>query len=84
MHIAIEASEATATRFLAALKGSLDRVLLFPEAGAPRDQLAPRLRATFHGSYVLYYRAAETELVVIRVLHGMRDQVAIADQGGFQ
>ena len=84
MHIAIEGSEATATRFLAALRSGLDRVLLFPEAGAPRDQLAPRLRATFHGSYVIYYRAAETELVVIRVLHGMRDQAAIAERGGFQ
>lgn len=84
MHIALEASEETATRFLAALRGSLDRALLFPEAGAPRYQLAPALRATFHGPYILYYRSTETELVVIRVLHGMRDQVAIAEHGGFQ
>jgi toxin ParE1/3/4 len=73
-----------ATRFLAALKSSLDRVLLFPESGAPRDQLAPGLRATFHGSYAIYYRTHETELVVIRVIHGMRDHVAIAERGGFQ
>jgi plasmid stabilization system protein ParE len=46
MHIAIEASEATATRFLAALRSSLGRVLLFPEAGAPRDQLAPSVCCT--------------------------------------
>lgn len=84
MHIALEASEATATRFLTALRSSLDRALLFPEAGAARDQLAPRLRATFHGSYVIYYRAIDADLIVVRVLHGMRDQVAIADQGGFQ
>jgi toxin ParE1/3/4 len=84
VHIAVEASEATATRFLVALEKSLDRVLFFPEAGASRDAFAPHLRATFHGSYVIYYRATEDELVVIRVLHGMRDQAAIADRGGFQ
>lgn len=84
MHIAAAASEATATRFLSALRKSLDRVLLFPEAGAPRDPFAPRLRATFHSSYVIYYRTADTELDVIRVLHGMRDQAVIANQGGFQ
>lgn len=84
MHIATEASEATATRFLSALRKSLDRALVLPEAGAPRERLAPGLRATFHGSYVIYYRAVGTELVVIRVLHGMRDQLAIAERGGFQ
>lgn len=67
MHIAIEASEATATRFLSALESSLDRVLLFPEAGAPRDHFAARLRAAFHGRYVIYYRADETELVRISI-----------------
>ncbi len=84
MHIAIEASEATATRFLTALKRSFDRLLSFPDSGSPRDQLAPGLRATFHGSYVVYYQASETELAVVRVVHGARDQVAIADHGGFQ
>ena len=84
MHIALEASEATATRFITALKNSLDRVLSFPQSGSPRDQLAAGLRATFHGSYVIYYQASDTELAVIRVLHGARDQVAIADHGGFE
>lgn len=72
-----------ATRFVSALKNSLDRVLTFPDSGAPRDQLAVGLRATFYEAYVIYYRAAKTELAVIRILHGARDHAAVADHGGF-
>ena len=83
MHIAIEASGTTATRFLSALRKRLDRVLTFPESGSPREQLARDLRAAFHGSYVIYYRTTETSLIVVRVLHGARDHAAIAQHGGF-
>lgn len=42
------------------------------------------LRVTFHGAYAIYYQPRETEVVIIRILHGARDAVAIADQGGLR
>jgi toxin ParE1/3/4 len=37
----------------------------------------------FHGSYVLYYAFSETEVILVRVLHGARDAATLAEQGGF-
>lgn len=52
-------------------------------AGASREKLAPGLRVIIHGNYALYYTFNEAEVVIVRVLHGARDTVAIAEQGGF-
>jgi toxin ParE1/3/4 len=41
------------------------------------------LRAGFSGNYVVYYRPAETELTIVRILHGARDTAAISSSGGF-
>lgn len=46
-------------------------------AGAPRDKLAPGLRAFFHKDYVIYYTHTVEEVVIIRVAHGARDQTAL-------
>jgi toxin ParE1/3/4 len=55
----------------------------FPQSGATRDVLAPGLRAAFQGRHVIYYRADEGEVVIVRVLHGARDVAALAGRGGF-
>jgi len=55
----------------------------FPLAGAPRPQLAPGLRVTFHAPYAIYYAPQSEAVVVIRVLHGARDVAALAERGGF-
>jgi toxin ParE1/3/4 len=52
-------------------------------AGPPRDQLARGLRVMFQGNYALYYVVNESELVIVRVLHGARDAAAVAERGGF-
>lgn len=54
-----------------------------PGIGASREQFANGLRVGFESSYAIYYVARETELAVIRVLHGARDAAALADAGGF-
>ncbi len=46
-------------------------------AGAPRDIFASGLRAVFHKDYVVYYTHTVEEVVIIRVAHGARDQVAL-------
>jgi len=37
----------------------------------------------FEGNYAIYYTVSETELVIVRVLHGARDAAALAERGGF-
>jgi toxin ParE1/3/4 len=46
--------------------------------------LALGLRAAFHGRHVIYYRANESEVIVVRVLHAARDVAALAKRGGFK
>jgi toxin ParE1/3/4 len=45
----------------------------FPEMGRLREDLAPSLRSFAVGNYVVFYRAREGGIEVIRVLHGARD-----------
>jgi toxin ParE1/3/4 len=55
----------------------------FPEIGSRRDALGADLRVVLFKDYVSYYRIIETEVIIVRVLHGRRDMVAIAAEGGF-
>jgi len=56
----------------------------FPLSGATREQLAPDLRVTFHRSYAIYYRPLANAIIIVRVVHGARDRIAIADRGEFK
>jgi toxin ParE1/3/4 len=38
---------------------------------------------TFHGAYAIYYMPRPEALVIVRVLHGARDAIAVAERGGF-
>jgi toxin ParE1/3/4 len=82
-HVALEASEAIATRLIDQIEAGLRRVAEFPLSGAPREQLSPGLRMMIVGSYVIYYAPRDAELIVVRVLHGARDAAALATKGGF-
>ena len=44
-----------------------------PGIGAPRDYLEAGLRAVFHKRYVIYYQTTDTEIIIVRVVHGSRD-----------
>jgi toxin ParE1/3/4 len=52
--------------------------------GPTREQFGANLRVVFHAHYAIYYWSTEHELIIVRVLHGARDAVAIAEQGGFR
>jgi len=52
--------------------------------GPTREQFGANLRVVFHAHYAIYYLSTEHELIIVRVLHGARDAVAIAEQGGFR
>jgi hypothetical protein len=55
------------------LKNALPFFLSQPEIGPRRDRLAEGLRVHFHRDYALYYRFADTEVVIVRVVHSARD-----------
>ncbi|MBF0168130.1 MAG: type II toxin-antitoxin system RelE/ParE family toxin [Alphaproteobacteria bacterium] len=44
-----------------------------PQAGRERGDIAEGLRSFPHGSYIVFYRAGETGITIVRILHGMRD-----------
>jgi toxin ParE1/3/4 len=41
--------------------------------GRPRDELGAGVRSVVVGRYVVFYRFTDTELVVLRIIHGSRD-----------
>lgn len=81
-YVAAERSEDAATRLSADLEKTCSKLLDFPNAGASRETLAAGLRVTFYRNCAIYYRSTTTDLLLIRVLHGARDVVAIAAGGG--
>jgi toxin ParE1/3/4 len=68
---------------LAKIADASGRLLEFPLLGSSRESFAAGLRVIFEGNYALYYMASETELILVRVLHGARDAATIAERGGF-
>jgi plasmid stabilization system protein ParE len=46
---------------------------LFPEMGIDMSILGPGIRRTFVWDYHVFYRAADSEIVVERIIHGARD-----------
>jgi toxin ParE1/3/4 len=82
-YVAAEASEAIATRLIKKIEEDAKIFCHFPLSGPARDQIGKGLRIGFSGSYAIYYQPSETELTIIRVLHGARDAMAISSSGGF-
>jgi len=72
-----------ATKFVGEIEAAFEPVRHFPFAAPAREQFAPGLRVTFHNPYAIYYRPLADAVVIIRVLHGARDVLAIAEHGGF-
>jgi toxin ParE1/3/4 len=50
-----------------------------PRAGRARDDLRPGMRLFPVGDYLLLYREAGPDVVIVRVLHGSRDLEALFD-----
>lgn len=65
------------------MENHLGTLLHAPLIGAKREQFAPGLRVTFHAPYAIYDLPTEQDIVVVRVLHGSRDAIGIAEHGGF-
>ena len=77
-----EASEEIARGIVSSILSRLGTLRNFPRSGARRDHIRPGRRIVVSQNYVVYYRATETEIIALRVLHGSRDVEAIAARGG--
>ncbi len=49
------------------------QLLDFPGLGRRRDDIRSGYRSLTEGEYIIIYRHAENEIVIIRVIHSKRD-----------
>lgn len=48
---------------------AFQRLLTFPESGAPAETVTPDLRRLRVGRHSLFYRLSETEIRIVAILH---------------
>lgn len=68
-----EDSPKTATGFIEQIEAKFMPLLEFPGMGAPRDYLVTGLRAAPFKNYCIYYTFTDTDVTIVRVVHGARD-----------
>lgn len=61
--------EAQASRYLRAVEDACERLARNPMLGRACDEIRPGLRRMPEGSHTIFYRAASTGILVVRVLH---------------
>jgi len=71
-YIALD-NPARATSFISEIETVITGLAAQPLLHPARDDLAPGLRAARHGRYLIFFLPQETELLVVRVLHGAHD-----------
>jgi toxin ParE1/3/4 len=69
-------SPAAADRLLDRIDARLQQLSTMPMSGPARDDLSPGVRHLVIGNFLAFYRVGETEVVVMRVMHGRRDIAA--------
>ena len=73
LYLARQGSIETAERFIDAVHEQFRRLADHPGMGRAREELAPGLRSIPEGKYVIFYRALQEGILIVRVLHGSRD-----------
>lgn len=63
-----------AASFVAEIEAAIARIASNPLLHPARDDLAAGLRVTRHKRYAIYFLPSEEEIMIVRVLHGARDQ----------
>ena len=73
-YIATESSPNIVDRAIERIAEGLERLVLFPLAGRPRDELSPGLRSYFiRPRHTVFYRVKGEHLEVAHVLHHARN-----------
>jgi toxin ParE1/3/4 len=66
-----------AMRFVAALRERATQILAFPSAAPLRPELGEGVRAVVFRGYILAYRLEDDQVIILRIVHGARDLVAL-------
>ena len=64
---------AAAARVLVAIRERCRALADRPEMGRSREEFAPGLRSSVVHRFVLFFRAVEEGIEVVRIIHGARD-----------
>jgi toxin ParE1/3/4 len=66
-----------AMAFIRQIREQCERISRAPYAYAARPQLGAGIRLCPHGNYLILFSAAEEEVLIVRIVHGARDIVAL-------
>ena len=66
-----------AEAYLTGLRNTFDRLLEFPFIGTIYPDVTPDVRVTIHRSHRVFYRIDGDEILIVRILHKMRDARAV-------
>lgn len=70
---------AIALNFIDRLQASCRELCAMPGTGRKRDDLAPGMRSSAVGDYLIFYRINSEDLEILHVVHGRRDLPKIFD-----
>jgi toxin ParE1/3/4 len=73
-YVVRKSSQEMANRLIDSLSDRIGVLCSTPLAGRSREEMAPGLRSFPCGEYVIYYRKVRGRIVVVRIIHGARDQ----------
>ena len=79
IHVATNASEETANRFIDRLTSPLPLLARNPRLGRSRDEIQPGLRSLPVDDYVVFYQVMLQGILILRILHGARDIDTVFD-----
>ena len=68
----VERSPAAAANVLGAIKSSVDTLSFFPQIGRLVDDVGHRRVPVLHYPYVIFYRVAGKELLILHIRHTSR------------
>ena len=69
----VEFGETVATKQIDDIFVQCERLLVMPEMGRKREDLAPGVRSIVIGRYIVFYRLSEDRVELVRILHTSRD-----------
>ncbi|ODT16433.1 MAG: hypothetical protein ABS35_28385 [Kaistia sp. SCN 65-12] len=64
---------AASDRYSSGLQDAIDRLAVYPMLGTAHDDITPPVRLLRHDSHHILYAIRDSELLVLRVLHGSVD-----------
>ncbi|MET0652282.1 MAG: type II toxin-antitoxin system RelE/ParE family toxin [Hyphomicrobiaceae bacterium] len=80
--ITAAAGERVALSFVGRLRRSIERLTEFPRMGRRRPGFGPGVRSWTLTPYVVFYRQLDSDVEIVRILHGRRKLTRSLVRGG--